>query len=305
MFSSDVAQISARVDLSDLIAAPNASTFQLSAVKLASSEYVLLFSYDGFDPMRIHLFVLDPSLRVLNAYSLTEIMDTVPIDGWAPKGDAAVALSASIIVGNVELAPGALGLDIVGKPGGQLFGRAIRGPAPGGLLWTNFSTDGMGSLSYDQYDAAWVRTSVTKSVGRPYQLHGVFTDPEDPAGNSALLVFGDGSNTTYFVQVPKDPDLSVSGGWPSTALFDTQTFVSFARSDLDTGSIAVTKTGIVAYDHRSQGWVRFLPTSPETVIGLPAANRSGELRSAFSYAGGYFCMYDPVSRVLTRYEDWW
>jgi hypothetical protein len=38
---------------------------------------------------------------------------------------------------------------------------------------------------------------------------------------------------------------------------------------------------------------------------MDVGRRTGSQLTAFSYSGGYYCMFDVESRELTRFEDWW
>jgi hypothetical protein len=310
MFPADTAQMSAQFDLSAEIPAPNAGSFNLSIVKLVDTEYVLLFSCDMFDTTKTHIFVLSPALQVLSRYSMDYVMNPANFSnaGIPFKGNAAVARPADnqIVIGNLRMMRAADGLRPVDKlPSGQLSQFAIAGPAPGNFLWTNFRDDSFGNLFYDAYNASWSGpTFLGHPIGKTLRVAGAFTYPEDIANNTALLVFSDDrANAQYFVQVPKDPDLA--GGWPAASLLANTQYPSFTKQELDTRSIAVTKTGIVAYDYSRRSWTRFLPTAPDSVTELQAGRRSNSPLSAFSYSGGYFCTFDLASRVLTRYEDWW
>jgi hypothetical protein len=275
---------------------------------VAGIEYILLFSSDGVGPSNAHLFVLGAKdMTVLNRYSLDDLVTTIPAPGWYFAGNSAVALpsGAAIIVGNVQLAPGTDGLAIVGKPPVQLNSGAMIGPTTAPNLWTGFRNDGSDNFIYDSYDTTtWTSTTVTpEAIGHPYQVTGVFADPEDSTDLTVLLVFHDDSGNHFFLQVPKDPDMA--NGWPSAPLFSIGAYNPFVKGSLDGGSIAFTKTGIAAYDFSSRGWVHFLPSAPTAVDRMSAQRGSDGLRSAFSWSGGWFCTFDPDSRMLRRYEDWW
>ncbi len=307
MFPADVAQITAQVDLSAEVPAANAASFSLAVLKLLGTEYVLLFSSDAFDSTKTHLFVLSPALQVLNRYTLDDLT-AVPAPGIPFMGNTAVTRLADnqIVIGNLRAVPGTTGLDITGKlPGSAiLFNEAVGGPAPGNLLWTNFRSDSTGTMVYEAYDALWAGpTARSHPIGRSAWVRDVFTDPEDSQYQTALIVFEDDSSTQYFIQVPKEPDLA--GGWPAANLLDNPAYLPFTKTQLDSDSIAFTSTGIVAYDYSSFSWIRFLPSAPNDLSKMRVGRRSGLLRSAFSYAGGYYCTFDQGSRVLTRYEDWW
>jgi hypothetical protein len=305
MFPADIAQITSRVDLSGKIAAAYAASYNLSVLKLGATEYVLLFSTDGYDPTLTHLLVLSPALKILDEYTLNDLNVLV---GDPFKGNGAVAhlYDSTIVVGNVVMVPNPSGLTASSKlPSGvELLGDTIVGPGPGFLLWTNFRTDSSGNLYYEQHAADW-STSVVQShaMGKDVHFAGAFTDPEDSGSLTAMLVFEDSSNTQYFIQVPKDPDMA--GGWPTPALLDNPQYLPFTTASLDSQSLQVTKTGIVSYDYSSRAWVRFLPSAPKQKSQMDVGRRSGSQRSAFSYSGGCYYVFDADTTELTRYEDWW
>jgi hypothetical protein len=318
-FSSDIGQITARADLSAGIAAEDASSFNLSIVQSGDSEYVLLFSTVPFSGARNHLYVLSPNLTVLNTYSLDDITALNP-PGGSFSGSVAMTrlVDGRIIIGNVAASPSTAGLTLLGKLQQPLIpitasleNWAIEGPTTANWTWTNFVVMS-GNLAYTalaaDFSAAIPRSCPLGPTGGSYSLQGVFTNPIDIQSNVALLVFGDDSSnnsTSYFIQVPKDPDLvnAFSGipliGNPAYAS------TSFTKNNLDSDSIAVTSDGIVAFDGNTRSWIWFTPSAPDAVKSLPVGNRSSAQKSAFSFSNAFYCIWDPTTRVLTRYEKWW
>jgi hypothetical protein len=310
VFFNDLGQMSAQVDLSGDIAAADGASFRLAILKLLGTEYVLLFSSDSFDPSRTHLFVLSPTLAVQNRFTMNDIVTTVPPAGASFVGDAAVTrlLDNTIIIGNIVASAAPTGLLLTSKLPGSASLRnsiAIVGPSPGSITLTGFSSDQSGMMHYDVYDASWSRIgSPSHAAGLRAWIRGVFTDPGDDRGNTALLVFEDTSaSIDYFVEVPKVPDLA--GGWPAADILSNPLYPQFRKSNLDGSSISVTAQGIVGYDWSSQSWIRFLPTAPASVSSMYVGQHSGTEKVTFSYDGGYYCTFDPVTRVLARFEKWW
>ena len=306
IFSTELAQMSARLDLSAEIPAADASSFRLSIVKLLGIEYVLLFSSNGADPDRTHLFVLNPSLEVQNRYSMSFLDASVPPATTTFAGDTALArlLDNTVIVGNLVAAQAGTGLAPASKlpMGAALRGMAVVGPSPSALTVTDFYSMDDGSIHYTVYDSAWNAVGFPSvQAGPQVWLRGVFSDPGDASSNVALLVLDD-SSTCTFVQVPKVPDLA--GGWSSPSLLGTA-YPQFTWTNLDGSSVCVTSLGIVGYDRNTQSWVRFLPSSPQAGDSLYVGQRDSQVLTAFSYADGYYCTFDPTSRVLARYEKWW
>jgi hypothetical protein len=136
----------------------------------------------------------------------------------------------------------------------------------------------------------------------PLDLDGVFTNPEDELGNACVFAFADHSaGTEWFVQVPKTPDVEQP---PAAAIFGGA-YPTFSKEDLDSRSIAVTMDGIVAFQYKTQSWIKFTPSDPDTVSSLYIGKKGSNQLSAFSFSGGYYCIWDPDTRTLVRYEDWW
>ncbi|MGA2977088.1 MAG: hypothetical protein ABSF77_17405 [Spirochaetia bacterium] len=316
LYPSDLGQLTARADLSAGITAAEAASFNLSIVRAGDMEYVLLFSSTAFDGAKNHLYVLSPTLAVLTTYTLNDIAALDP-PGSSFAGNAAVThlVDGRVIIGNVVASPSSAGLTLerkleppVNPVNVALMNWAIVGPDTASLTWSGFWVNA-GNLSYSAYASDWSTViQLSHPIGRPYQLQGVFTNPEDANSNLALLVFADYSGTTstyYFLQVPKDPDLM--NAFPGSPLFDTTAYTStsFKKQNLDGNTIAVTSDGIVAYDYSSGSWTWFTPSAPDAVKSLAVRNRSSSLKSAFSFSAGYYCTWDPGTRILTRYEKWW
>jgi hypothetical protein len=299
-FSADLGQATARADLSSRISTAAAKSFSLSILKSGATEQVLLYS----------------TLAVQSSFTLDDITALAPA-GVPFNGNSAVThfLDGHLIIGNVEAVPGGSSFTLFRKLepnplpppiSAQLRSWTIVGPASAPFTWTDFSTDStMNLLHYTAYAGDWSSAiSITHAVGRSYRLDGAFTDPEDPTGNLAILVFRDDpSSTDYFLQVPKSPDLM--NGFPGPALFDNTAYTSFSVPDLAEGSVMVTVDGIIAYNQRSRSWIRFTPSAPGTVSSLQVPNRNPDALTAFSFSGGYYCVWDPDTEVLTRYEKWW
>jgi hypothetical protein len=164
---------------------------------------------------------------------------------------------------------------------------------------------GSGTLNWSAYSTTWtVVNPVSCPLGRNVRIRGVFTDPESLQHNIALLVFDDtDSDTQYFFQVLKDPDLK--NGLFGPPLFDNPAYSAFTKEGLGSNEFFVTADGIIGFEDGSNSWVRFTPEEPDTESRLYAGKRKENLKSAFSFSGGYYCTWDPDSRTLVRMEKWW
>jgi hypothetical protein len=312
-YSSELGQSTAVVDLSGIISASPASTYKLAILRSGNDEFVLLYSSTPFDSTQIHLVVLSPTLKVLNRFSGDDISGLPPV-GVPFSGSSAVThlVDGRIIIGNVEAVPAAGSLTLLDKLNMpvnpvdvHLDGSTIVGPASASLTWTGFSVDPSGALSWSAYAGDWTTVgTMSHPLGRQVQIGGVFTDPESTQHNVAFLVFNDGSsNTQYFMQVPKNPDLV--NGLPGPPLFNNPAYKTFTKSGLSQGETFLTADSIIGFEENSQSWVRFTASSPDTVTKLYTGSRKHSLESAFSFSGGYYCTWDPDKRSIVRNEKWW
>jgi hypothetical protein len=312
-YSPELAQMTAVADLAAIIPAAPASTYNLSILHSGDVEFVLLYSSASFDSTQTHLVVLSPSLKVLSMFTGNDISLLPPV-GTPFNGSSAVThlVDGVIVIGNVEAVPSPTGLTLVDKlnmpthpVNVQLSGATIVGPATASLTWTGFGVDPTGVMSWSAYAADWSTVSaMSHPLGRQVQVVGAFTDSESDKHNVAFLVFSDGNaNTLLFMQLPKSPDLL--NGFPGPPLFSNPAYPTFTKSGLSQENVFMTADSIVGFDQNSQSWVRFSPSSPDTVTKLYTGNRKRSLKSAFSFAGGYYCTWDPDTRTLARYEKWW
>jgi hypothetical protein len=312
-FSSDLGQATARADLSGGVSAYDAPSFTLSLVAYGDTEYVLLYSSTDFDPAAAHLYVLSRDLKVLNAYTLEDIAALDPV-GVAFSGSAAMTHLAEkrIIIGNVAAMPADKGLALTGKLATPAYGTdavlegwAIEGPAAADYTWTGFKSD-WSTLSYRAYAAGWGGvTTMSCPLGMNAWFRGAFTDPTSAESNTIILAFSvdsEDENACYFLPVAKTPDLENGfSGYDLLTDYD-----SILKYDLDGNSIAAVKSGIVAYSESSKAWTWFTLTDPGNEKKLPVRYwDSDALRTAFSFANGWYCVWDSGARTLTRYEKWW
>ena len=305
-YSAEISQATAIADLSAVVPASSAATFNLSILKSGSDEYVLLYSSVPFDSTQNHLVVLSPGLAVLKSFTGDDI-SLLPPGGVAFSGSSAVThlTDGHIVIGNVDSIPSPGGLTLLSTLNSvTLSGPTIVGPASAPFTWTNFNA-GPSNLTWSVYNNAWVPlASVSQPLGKQVQLRGVFTDPESSQHNVALLVFDDSSSDTqYFIQVPKDPD--IVNGLFGPPLFNNPAYTAFTKTGLGSGDIFATSDSIVGYESNSRSWLRFAPSNPDAVTRLYTGNRKQDLKTAFSFSGGYYCTWDPDLRTLTRHEDWW
>jgi hypothetical protein len=310
VFPASLGQETARADLSSKIGEADAATFNLSIARAYGFEFLILYSTDGFDGTKPHLIVMSPALAVLNTYTLNDIPFFAGNSVFAHLFDGHVA------IGNFDGLATSAGLKLVGQlpSSATLSNWSIiggRSPTMNAYTWSGFQVDQSNLMTYNAYLEAWTPgvpaslARVVRPIDRSHaqlRLVGVYTNPEDELGNESLFVFGEsGGGTDYFVQIPKSPDLETA---PATPIFASG-YPTFSKDNLDSGTIAVTEDSIVAFDGSARSWIRFTPSDPDTVTSLYVGRRGSNERSAFSFSGGYYCIWDPQTRILTRYEDWW
>ncbi|HET6450912.1 MAG TPA: hypothetical protein VFI08_06355 [Spirochaetia bacterium] len=311
-FSGLVAQLTAQKDISSLVTAANASTYNLSILQSAKAEYVLLYSSSITDTTQNQIIVLSPELKVLNTFTVNDVMNIATPIGRSMSGNGAVThlVDGHIIIGNVEMAPSGGGLAILDKlstPNNPvdvtLMGSTIVGPSTASYTWTGFGTGPGTTMSWTVYAADWSGSSTqSTSLGSSAQVVGVFTNPEDDTSNVAYFVFSDGSGRLTFIQAPKDPDLV--NAFPS-GLIGNSSYSTFTKKDLNSFDLHVTRDSVLGFNGNSHSWVRFTPSDPGNESSLYVGSRPDSEKTEFSFSGGYFCVWDPTTRTISRADDWW
>ncbi len=232
------------------------------------------------------------------------------------RGDAVLShlVDGKIVIGDLQTSPSSTGLmpDVM-LPSAFLSGWTIEGPQPTYLTWTNFREDpGTQTLFYDEYPGDWStqtpKQHPVSSGSTQYNLAGVFTDPTDGNNNTALMAFSENNtqqDTIHFIQVPKNADFINQFPGPPIMENPAYTSAQFVKNGLESDALWATADSIIGYDSNDGELVRFSPTDPsvEARLRVSAHVQNGHL--AFSFAGGYYCTWDPDTRVLTRYEKWW
>jgi hypothetical protein len=327
VFSPAIGQITARADFSASIAAAPASSFSLAVVSVAGTEFVLLFSTLTFDTSQTHLIVMDEHLNVLNTFPMVGLVAS-PNSGDPFAGSVAMTdINNQVLVGSVWFDVSATGFAFSNKaPAGfALYAPSVTGMPSFAFNEINFRVIG-GVLTYDEYNAplplptTWgylVSPAATLGIPSPapsgqLNLSNVFTDQYSAAAPD-VLVFqdsgGNGPQNWYFLQVPKadiDANINVAIGT------DPDVFTHAAlhypplvvKTNLAGQSVGWSRAGVIAYDYPSHSLVRFTLTAPGSVSSLPFTWTNG-MKLAAGLSGGYCVVWDPASRSLTRYEQWW
>jgi hypothetical protein len=318
VFPATVGQATARIDLSSYISAADAPFFHLSVVKSSQREYVILVSDTSFDSTLPHLLVLSSELSLQNRWTLDELV-AYPTDGVSFQGTGTMLEleDGTIVIGNIVATPTTSGLSLASKASGASpypDGWVIEGNPASYPAWSNFWTSGSypETLFYYEYStwttAPTLRSTSVTTGSSSYEINGVFTDPEDSLSSTAVLAFsthGSGSdNLTYFLQTTKT---DIQNSFSARVIMEDSAYSGslVTKTGLESESIHATSDGIVAFNDKTRSWMFFTLSDPTAEKSLHVGDRpEGEL-SAFSFSSGFFCTFDPATRILTRYEKWW
>jgi hypothetical protein len=317
IFPSTVGQMSARADLTAVVPAGPASGFTLTTVTANSFEYVLLFTASPFDNSQVHLVVLDPHLKVLNQFTQNALYALSGSTAYLGGTAAMVDVNDKVVVGNFRFLADTSGLSFAAVNPVALYSPSVRGRPQYTRNEVNFQLSG-GLLTYNEYSSGWsfngTRGNIPIGVPSPppqaqLNLLDVMTDPNSAVEPDLFLFQDGGSQRTYFLQVPKSDINSDLGAVipPAPDLF-TYAAANYpplvVKSNLSMNGIGFSRAGIVAYDQGANALVHFTLDAPDSVSSLPLKSVSG-LQVAAGMDGTYCVVWDPNTRSLTRYEQWW
>jgi hypothetical protein len=314
VFPGDLAQARAQADLSADIPAEAASTFSLAIVKQGGTEFVLLLSADGFSPSSAHLFVFGSDLTLNAAFDLDSIAALPPLGvGFKGRGAVARHVDGRLIVGNIEMQVVAGSLVAVRKlvlpsDAVAMDRWAIAGPSSASFTWTGFNASN-GRLEWSAYESDWSGMArLSAPIGVQGSLSGVFANPEADTINTAYLVFRQSSDkgkasTSWFVRVPMDGGLT--NGLGGGDIVTNESWHTFTMNGLGPEPVYMTSDSIVAYEESTGSWIRFSPDDPANVQRVSLGSRDETLQTAFSFAGHFYCVWNPSVRTLTAYDTWW
>lgn len=317
-FSTDLAQTLAVRDFSAEIDDPSFSEFQPFVLEVGTGRVILLVAgqlpggqpYPGHKPW---LFVLDENLSLAQKPFTCDELGA--IIGVPVKGSRAMVDSnGQIVVGNVLFTVVGTTIAPIGVAGGLggLYEWGFPMAAAGGNI-ANVGSSGL-TLDWEGYNCSWTSMgSASKSIrasARYIWLRAVFAGP-DPATTTAILAFEESddsatdTSTTFFVRVPKS---RFDGTLDDNFLDLPMIYPSTTKTDLEGSHMGYTDDGIVAYDQSSQSWIIFPFDAPNAVQSTRVGDISDDLddlRIAWSYSGGYSCVYDMRSRTLSKVAKWW
>lgn len=308
IFPGALAQATARADFSADIAAAPAGSFQLSIVTAGGDDYVILFSSLSFDSSRTHLVIMDSQLKVLSSYTLGQLAPVAP--GGMFSGNVAMTdASDRVVIGNVffTVLPSGL-LAPIGNPTGvSLFGPAITiVPLDNTFHEANYRVSPP-LLQWTEYSGGW-NAPITYSctLGGAAQSPRILTVFEDRDSASAPDVFvfqNDSSQQTSFARVPKiDIYNDLTAAVPDFFTYYAGSITT--KSNLASESISISLAGVIAYDYGEGALVRFTLDAPDSLSTL-SLKWVDHVKVAAGTSGSYCVVWDPATRALTRYEQWW
>jgi hypothetical protein len=318
MFPAALGQATARADFSARIAAAPASYFSLSTVSAGGNEYVILFTSMSFDTSQVHLLIMDPHLNVLNAYSINDLAAISA--GPLLNGNCTMTdVDGFVVIGNMRFSAQPTGFTLdTSYPGVSLYAPSVSGMPSYFFNETRFRTSGSNPMTgvfllYDEYNSAWAPTlTFVTPLGIPdpptqnLRFQNVFTD-HDSAATPDLFIFQDDSaQRTYFLRIPK---LDIDGGLSVVTSAASNVFTYYGasvitKSNLSSQTVSFCRAGVIAYDQDSESLVRFTLEAPDSVSSL-ALKRVDRMQVAAGMSGTYCVVWDPGTRTLTRYEQWW
>lgn len=274
------------------------------------SRLVLLvggFPYPDPDPW---LFVLDEDLSLIQSYTLADLRAMVAprnFNGWQVMVDSdghLVVGCALFLFGSGWITP-AGHTDVMATNGGFYDPGFPLASAGNNLV--NLQAVG-NQLQWHNYQCCWLDAGgwvqTITAAGTNFNLRAVLTEPY-PAMTDVILVLAENdTDTLRFVRVPRN---DFNGGLPANFM-DLPAYPSFAKSQVDSGSIGYTSSGIVAYTYKTQDYILFTFSEPDKLTSLHVGNIDNEKdsqRTAWSWSGGYSCVWDTRTKTLYKVAKWW
>jgi hypothetical protein len=319
-FSSDLAQTLAVRDFSKEIDDPSLDNFQPFVLeRVTGSEttrLILLVGGQPYPDKKPWLFILKEDLSLAqDPFTLADMYNKVTAPAPFNGTRAMVDSDGQVVVGNAlfDITDGAL--TSVG-PAGDLDGLYGWGFPTAALGDNVISLGSSGTkLRWDRYNSCWTLQAsdeerFIRSNSRNLWLRNVLAD-SNPATAAVILAFEEDkdpatdTSTTYFVKVLRN---RFNGSLPDYFLDDALNYPSTTKTDLESSHMGYTSDGIVAYEHSSQSWIIFPFEAPNVVQSMGVGDISDDLenqRFAWSYSGGYACVYDRRSRTLSKVAKWW
>ena len=310
VFPATLSQIVARADLSAVIPANAGSQYQPYIVTPSGGEFVMLMRNNGGpDPVTV---VMDANLKVIQTYSLSQL------NGWGYDGVGyrpMLNAEGTVEFSNIAFSTG--NLSTVNQ--NPSFGGhpSITGPgfgSPGNANDINFTMTGGNTLTYAQWNWYYApfefnsNPVVVNGTGGNYQVVAVYDVDDTPTAGEVVLVLSDqgSSSNVYFVAIPLVDILTF--GAVGSPLFSNYPYKTL--SNVNSFSVGFAGDSLVAYDGNSNSLVRYSVKPPFNQLGSLSlgsnnGNNNGNIQYAYKMTGGYYVVYDPNARTLTKVANWW
>jgi hypothetical protein len=274
------------------------------------SRLVLLvggFPYPSSNPW---MFVMDEDLQLIQSYTLTDLQTMV-----APKSfngsQVMVASDGRLVVGTAVFLFGDGWISTAGHTDAMADAGGFYDPGfpltTAGNNLVNMNAVG-NTLQWHTYQCCWLdvgpgsRTITAASIN--FELRTVLSEPY-PAMTDVILVLSErDSDRTRFVRVPRN---DFNGALPANFM-DLPAYPSFTKEHIHTDTIGYTTSGIVAYSYETQDYTLFTFNEPENLTTLHVGNIDDEKdnqRTAWSWSGGYSCVWDTRTKTLYKVAKWW
>jgi hypothetical protein len=311
-FPAGLSQTLAVRDFSSEIDDTSLDEFQPFVLESGGTRLILLVGGQLYPTDKPWLFVMREDLTpAQDPFTLADLSTIVsPFNG----NRAMVDVNGRVAVGNALFDVTGAAITPFGAAGSM--GGLYSGGFPtttGGDNIVELGSTGF-FFSWRRYDFSWndlgTFSRQIRSPSRNLWLRNVFADP-NPATTTVILAFEENrdsttdTSTTYFVRVPRS---GFNGSLANNFMDDTLNYPSMSKTELESSHMGFTSDGIVAYDYTSQSWLMFPFDAPNVVQSMYVGNISNELDSqsiAWSYSGGYACVYDKRSRTLSKVAAWW
>ncbi|HTO23810.1 MAG TPA: hypothetical protein VMQ10_15155 [Spirochaetia bacterium] len=302
-FPGTLSQVVAKADVSALIPAADADSYQPCVLTPTGGDYVVLVKqYSSADPCAL---VFDSSLNFIQSYTHSQL---------GISGGGAFAMTDAS--GNAAMGGAAFtASDLAQGAGASASSPLVQLSAPGfsspNALKNdvNFPLNGS-TITYQQF-SSWIsadsppHTAQVDAAGNSYQVVGVYNVDDTPAAGAVVLVLSQQNNSSNvtFVRIPLyDLTASITNSLKSP-LLSNYTWKNY--DNVPASSIGFAGDCMVGYSESNRALNRYSLSNFEVIQSLPIGNSDYHLQYAYKPTGGYSVVYDPTARTLTKVANWW
>ena len=315
-FPGTLSQVVAKADVSSVIPASSANSYQPYVLTPLGGEFVVLMNRQtGVDPT---IVVFDSTLNLVQAYTYSQIASW----GWIGGSVAMVGADQNATLGSVAFSASELAQVNVNPSwtlnGTQLYAPSFSSPSAQ-KNEANFAFGGATpagpTITYQQFQwwdspADFTFTVQVDAAGNNYQVQAVYNVDDTPTAGAVVLVLADPNNQSHitFVRVPlADVWAAVppAGSLPTlkSPLLSNYTWKSYYN--VPASSIGFAGDCMVGYAEDSRSLNRYSLSSFDVIQSLPIGSSDYHLQYAYRPSGGYAVIYDPTARTLTKVANWW